>query len=96
MIAAARFIRTMKNKNYKHMNGILKTVYIGKLDEIVDKYNNIYHRTIKIKPDKLNSGTYIDYGVEHNDQDSKFKVSDHVRISKYRNIFAKDYAPNRS
>ena len=82
MIVAARFIRAMKNKNYKHMNGILKTVYIDKLDEIVDKYNSTYYRKVKTKHAKLNSDTYIDYGVEDSDEDSKFKIGDDVKNTK--------------
>ena len=64
-------------------------MYINKLDDIVDEYNNIY-RTIKIKPVDVKDNTYIDIKEEINDEDPKFKVGDHVRISKYKNIFAKD------
>ena len=45
---------------------------------------------------KLKNNTYIDSIKEVNDKDPKFKVGDHVRISKYKNIFAKGYTPNRS
>ena len=69
---------------------------VSKLDEIVDKYSKTYHRTIRIKPVGVKSGTYIRYGVEHNDKDPKFKVGNHVRISKYRNIFTNSYIPNWS
>ena len=69
---------------------------VSKLDEIVDKYSKTYHRTIRIKPAGVKSGTYIRYGVEHNDKDPKFKVGNHVRISKYRNIFTNSYIPNWS
>ena len=95
-VAAERFIRTLKNKIYKCMTAILKTVYIDKLDDIVDEYNNTYHRTIKMKPVDVKDNTYIDFEKEVNDQDPKFKVGDHVRISKYKNIFAKGYMPNSS
>ena len=64
-------------------------MYINKLDDIVDEYNNTY-RTIKIKPVDVKDNTYIDIKEEINDEDPKFKVGDHVRISKYKNIFAKD------
>ena len=64
------------------MASIWKSVYIGKLDDTVKEYNNTYNRTIKIKIADVKSGTYIAFGVEHNDEDSKFKVSDHVRKSK--------------
>ena len=49
-VVAERFIRTLKNKNYKYMTSILKNVYIDKLNDIVNKYNNKKHRTIKTKP----------------------------------------------
>ena len=69
-------------------------MYINKLDDIVDKYNNTFHRTIKMKPFDVKSSAYIDYGLENNDKDSKFKIGDYTRISKYKNIFAKDYTSN--
>ena len=78
------------------MTSISKNVYIDKLDDIVDEYNNTYHRTIKMKPVDVKDNTYIDFKKEVNDKDPKFKVGDHVRISKYKNIFAKGYAPNWS
>ena len=69
-------------------------MYIHKLDDIVNEYNNTYHRTIKIKPIYVKDGTYINIGKEANDKDPKFQVDDHVRISKYKNIFAKGFTPN--
>ena len=93
-ITAERFIRTLKNKIYKHMTAVSKNVYIDKLDDIVNEYNNTYHRTIKMKPIEVKDNTYIDSIKEVNDKDPKFKVGDHVRISKYKNIFAKGYTPN--
>ena len=78
------------------MTSISKNVYINKLDDIVDEYNNTYHRTIKMKPVDVKDNTYIDFKKEVNDKDPKFKVGDHVRISKYKNIFAKGYTPNWS
>ena len=93
-VVAERFIRTLKNKIYKYMTAISKNVYIDKLDDIVDEYNNTYHRTIKMKPVDVKDDTYIDFKKEVNDKDCKFKVADHVRISKYKNIFAKGYKPN--
>ena len=93
-VAAERFIRTIKNKIYKYMTSISKNVYIDKLDDIVYKYNNKKHRTIKKKPIDVKDNTYIDFGKEVDDNDPKFKVGDHVRISKYKNIFAKGYTPN--
>ena len=95
-VVAERFIRTLKNKIYKHMTAVSKNVYIDKLDDIVNEYNNTYHRTIKMKPTEVKDNTYIDSIKEVNDKDPKFKVGDHVRISKYKNIFAKGYTPNQS
>ena len=71
-------------------------MYINKLDNIVDEYNNTYHRTIKMKPTDVKDYTYINFKKDVNDKDPKFKVADHVRISKYKNIFAKRYTPNWS
>ena len=91
-----RFIRTLKSKIYKYMASISKNVYIYKLDDIVDKYNNTYHTTIKMKPINVKDNTYINSAKEINNKDPKFKVGDRVRISKYKNIFAKSYTPNWS
>ena len=94
-VVAERFIRTLKNKLYKHMTATGQNVYYDVLDDVVNKYNNTEHSTIKIKPIdvKNNERVYID---EHNEKDSRFKVGDRVRISKYKNIFAKGYTPNWS
>ena len=64
--------------------------------DIVDEYNNTYHRTIKMKPVNIKDNTYIDFKKEVNDKHPKFKVGDNVRISKYKNIFGKGYMPNWS
>ena len=93
-VVAERFIRTLKNKIYRHMIAVSKNMYIDKLDDIVNEYNNTYHRTIKMKPIEVKNNTYIDSIKDVNDKDPKFKVGDQVRISKYRNIFAKEYTPN--
>ena len=71
-------------------------MYIDKLDDIVNKYNNIYHRTIKIKSFDVKSSSYIDFNKENDKESAKFKVRDNVRISKYKNIFEKGYVPNWS
>ena len=91
-----RFIRTLKNKIYKHMTAISKNVYFNVLNDIVDEHNNAYHKTIKIKPIDIKNGSFAEYNEESNKKEPKFKVNDHVRISKYKNIFAKGYAPNWS
>ena len=95
-VVAERFIKTLKNKIYKYVNSISKNVYIGQLDDIVNKYNNANHKTIKMKPANLKSTTYFNSSKEINDKDPKFKIGDIVRISKYKNIFTKDYIPNWS
>ena len=95
-VVAERFIRTLKRKIYKYMTSISKNVYIAKLDDIVDEYNNAYHTTIKMKPIVVKVNTYINTSKEINNKDPKFKVGDYVRISKYKNIFAKGYMPNCS
>ena len=71
-------------------------MYINKLHDIVNEYNNTYHKTIKLKPIDVKNNAYINTGKEVNDKDPKFKVGDHVRISKYKSIFAKGYTPNWS
>ena len=71
-----------------------KNVYIDKLDKVVNKYNNTYHITIKMKAVNVKSSTYIDFGRKNNEKDPNFRVGDHVRISKYKTIFAKAYTPN--
>ena len=78
------------------MTSISKNVYIDKLDGTVNEYNNKKHRTIKMKPIDVKDNTYIEFGKEVNDNDPNFKVGDHVRISKCKNIFAKGYTPNWS
>ena len=68
-------------------------MYIDKLDDIVNEYNNRYHIKIKIKPIDVKDNTYINADKEVNNKDPKFKVGDHVAISKYKTIFAKGYTP---
>ena len=94
-VVAERFIRTLKNKLYKHMTTTGKNVYYDVLDDVVNEYNNTKHNTVKMKPIDVrdNKRVYID---EHNEKDSRFKVGDRVRISKFKNIFAKGYTPNWS
>ena len=93
VVVVERFIRRIRTKIYKHVTSISENVYIDKLDDIVNEYNNTKHRTTKMKPIDVKNNTYIDFCKEVNDNDLKFKVGDHVRISKYKNIFAKGYTP---
>ena len=95
-VVAERFIRTLKSKIYKYMTSISKNVYIDKLDDIADEYNNAYRTTIKMKPIDVKDNTNINTDKKINNKDPKFKVGDCVRISKYKNIFAKGYTPNWS
>ena len=76
------------------MKSISKTVYIDKLNDIVNKYNNTYHKTIKMKPVDVKPSTYIDSSKEIDYHDPKLKIGDIARISKYKNIIAKGYVPN--
>ena len=92
---AERFIRILKNKIYKFMTSISENVYIDQLDDIVNKYNNTYHRTIIMNPVDVKTGTYFDSSKEINDKDSIFKIGDIVRISKYKKNFAKGYVPKK-
>ena len=89
-VLAERFIKTLKNKMYKHMTDVSKNVYIDKLDDIVNEYNNTYHRAIKMKPIEVKDNTYFDYIKEVNDKDPKPKVGDHVRILKYKQKLLQD------
>ena len=81
-VIAERCIGTLKDKIYKYMTSISKNVYIDKLDDIVKKYNNTYHESIKMNPVDVKDNTYIAFKKEVNDKDPKFKIGDHVRISK--------------
>ena len=78
------------------MAAISKNVYFDVLDDIVDKYNNTAHRSIKMNSIDATSDCYAEYNKDSNKKDPKFKVGDHVRISKYKNIFAKEYTQNQS
>ena len=90
-VVAERLIRTLKNKLYKHMTAIGKNVYYDVLDDVVNKYNNTKHSTIKMKPIDIGNNNKRVYIDEHNEQ-----KDDRVRISKFKNIFAKVYTPNWS
>ena len=95
-VVAERFIKTLKSKIYKHMTAISKNVYFDVVDDIVDEYNNTYHRTIKMKPIDVGVDSFAEYNEESDEKDPKFKVGDHVRISRYKNIFTEGYTPNCS
>ena len=73
-VIVERFIRTLKTRINKYMTLVSKNMYIYKLDDIVDEYNNTYHKTIKMKPVDVKDNTYSDFEKEVNDKDLKFKV----------------------
>ena len=95
-IVAERFIATLQNKIFKHMIPVSKNVYFDVLITIVNKYNNKVHGSIKMKPIDLTYDSYAEDNEDSNKKDPKFKASDRVRISKYKNIFAKGYKQNWS
>ena len=78
------------------MTAVSKNVCFDLLDDFVNKYNNTVHRTIKMKPIDVTSDSYAEYNEDSHEKDPKFKVGDRVRISKYKNIFAKGYTQNWS
>ena len=86
-VVAERFIRTLKNKIFKHMTAVSKNVYFDVLDDIVNKYNNTVHRSIKMKPIEDITDSYAEYNEDSSETEPKFKVGDHIQISKYKNIF---------
>ena len=87
---------TLKNQIYKYMTLVSNNVYIEKLDDLVYKYDNTDYITIKMKLVDVKSNIFIDSSKEVNDKDPKYKIGGIVRISKYKNIFAKGYTPNWS
>ena len=78
------------------MTVISKNVHFNVLDDVVNKYNYTVHRTIKMKTTDVTSDSYAEYNEDSNEKNPKFKVGDRVRISKYKNIFAKGYSQNWS
>ena len=110
-VVAERVIGTLKNKIFKHMTAFSKNIYFDALDDIANKYNNTVHKTIKMKPIDIADDFYVESNKNafnkdsmklhsaklHSDKNNpKFKVGHHVRISKYKNNFAKGYTPNWS
>ena len=95
-VVAERFIRTLKNKLYKHMTSIGKNVYYDVLDDVVNEYDNTKHSTIKMKPKDVKNDNKRVFFDEHNEKSARYNVCDRVRISKFKNIFAKVYTPNWS
>ena len=79
-VVAERFIRALNNKICKYTTSISKNVCIDKLDEIVNKYNNTFHQTIKIKLADVNPSMFTDFHKENNKEDPKFKVGDYIKI----------------
>ena len=94
-VVAEWFIRTLKKKTFKNMTAISKNVYFDVWDDIVNKYNTLFIE-LKTKPIEVTDDYYAEYNENSNKKDPKFKVGENVRISKYKNIFAKGYTPNWS
>ena len=94
-VIAEGFTRTLKSKSYKYMASMSKNIYIDKLNDIVNKYNNKYHSSAtKMRLADEKSNTYINSSKEINDKNPKFKISDIVRILKRKNIFGNVYTTN--
>ena len=93
-VVGERLIRTLKNKIYKYMTSVSKNRYNDKLDDIVNKYNNEYHSTFKMKPVDVKWYKYIDFNKGNNEEDPKFDIANHKRTSKYKNSFGKCYTAN--
>ena len=93
---AERFIRTLKKKIFRHMTVVSKNIYFDVLDDTVNKHNNTVHRTTKMKPIDVTSDSYAEHSEDSNENVPKFKVNDHVRILKHKNIFSKWYTQNWS
>ena len=89
-VVAERFIRTLKYKTFKHMTAISKNIYFDALDDIDTKYNKTVHRATKVKPIDVTSDSFAEYNEDSNKINPKFKVGDHVRISKYKIFLLKD------
>ena len=96
IIFSKDFQKTLKSKVFKDITAISKNVYFDVLDDIVDQYNNTFHRTIKMKPIEVTSDSYAEWNENFNEKDSKFKAGDRVRILKYKNIFAIGYTQDWS
>ena len=89
-VVAEGLIRTLKSRVYKYKISISKNVHINKLDDIVNEYNNTYHKIIKMKPIDVKNNTYINSSKEVNHKDPIFQVGDYVRISKNKKYLQKD------
>ena len=95
-VIAERFIRTLKNKIFKHMAAISKNVYFDVLDDIFNKYNNTVHRTVKMKPIDVTSGSYAEYNEDFNKKILNLKLVIMLEFQNTKTFFAKRYAPNWS
>ena len=86
-VVAERFIRTLKNKIFKHVTAISKNVYFDVLDDIVNKYNNTVHRTVKMKSTDVTDNSYAEYNDNFNRKDPKFKVINDLNSEKIIGTF---------
>ena len=82
-------------KRFANIRELCQKLYIVLFQMILlIKYNKTFHKAIKIKPTDVKRDSYSDQNVDSNEKDPKFKIGDHVRLLRYKNIFAKGYAPN--
>ena len=95
-VVAERLIMTLKNNSFNHVTAVSKNIYFDVLHDIINKYNNTVHRTMKMKPNDVTYGSYAKYYKDFSENKPKFKIGDLVTISKYKNIFAKGYTQNCS
>ena len=93
VVVVEKFIRILKYKIYKNMNWVSINVYIDKLYDIVNKYNNKYHNIIRMKLVDIKSNTYTDSSKEINNKNTKVNVGDNARTWKYKIIFSKGFTP---
>ena len=89
-VVAEIFIRTLKDKIHKHMTAVPKNVYFDVLDDIVKKYNNTYHNTIKMKPIYVKSDSFAEYNEESNEKDTKCKVGIMFGLPSTKTFLLKD------
>ena len=82
-VVAERFIRTLKNKIYKHMTGVSKIVYLNGFYDIANIYNNTYDQTVKVRPIDIKSNSYVEYNIDSNEKYPKFRIGDPIRILKF-------------
>ena len=94
-VIVKRFIKASKGEIYKKMTANGNKSDLGYLNKLVDEYNNTYHHSIGKNPINADWSALTEE-IDKNLKSPKLKVGDRVRITKYKNIFSKDYAENWS